>query len=343
MQCPSCQFENMPGSRLCARCGGMLGLATIAIDVHPPRAGRLSTRMPRLWSRFWFLRQTIANHFPSFRSVVGRLFSRFDNADFRIGTILRTIVPGWAHSYRGNRPRAIVFFVSFVALFIPAMVFFGTSLGSILIGLAFAMHVAAATDAMVGQFATLGGRALFAVACAAVLGLGIYGPTGRLISRYAIPIQLNQNVLPFAAGEVLWYDPSAQIQPGDYVLYRVPETAIAGQFNGHHARYEFRNQWINRVVALAGQHVTFKARTLYVDGVPSVWQPTVGEWSDFESDFKVPAGNFFIPPDSLIPTTAEIRESAWHHLCLVPEANMVGRIFFRSQPLWRMSRITGSD
>jgi hypothetical protein len=321
----------------------MLGLASMAIDVNPPRARRLSARMPGLWSRFWFLRQAIAYHFPSFRSVFQRLFSRFDDADFRIGTILRAIVPGWAHSYRGNRPRAVIFFVSFFALFIPALLFFGTSLGSILIGLAFAMHVAASSDALVGQFATIGSRVLFALGCAVVLGLGIYEPVARLVSHHAIPIQVNQNVPPFAAGEVLWYSPSAQAEPGDYVLYRVPETAVAGQINGHHARYEFRNQWINRVVALAGQHVIFKARQLYVDGALSAWQPTVGEWSDFESDFKVPAGNLFIPPDSLIPTAAEIREAAWHHLCLVPESNIVGRIFFRSQPLWRMSRIKGSD
>ncbi len=143
MQCPSCQFENMPGSGRCARCGGFLALATAAIDVNPPRATRLSRRMPRLWGRFWSLRRTWANIQTSLTQPIQQLFSRFENTDFRLGTIVRTIVPGWAQRFRGNNPRAIVFFVSYLALLLPALLFLGTGLGSILLGLAFGMHVAA--------------------------------------------------------------------------------------------------------------------------------------------------------------------------------------------------------
>ena len=49
MQCSNCQFQNMPGVQTCGRCGASLQLASLAIDVHPPRAGRAAKR----WRR-WF-------------------------------------------------------------------------------------------------------------------------------------------------------------------------------------------------------------------------------------------------------------------------------------------------
>ena len=36
-------FENMPGVQTCGRCGASLQLASLAIDVHPPRAGRAAS------------------------------------------------------------------------------------------------------------------------------------------------------------------------------------------------------------------------------------------------------------------------------------------------------------
>ena len=49
MQCSNCQFQNMPGVQTCGRCGASLQLASLAIDVHPPRASRAAKR----WRR-WF-------------------------------------------------------------------------------------------------------------------------------------------------------------------------------------------------------------------------------------------------------------------------------------------------
>jgi hypothetical protein len=340
MQCPSCQFENMPGSSRCARCGGLLALAAAAIDVHPPRASQLSRKIPGLWTRIWWLRRAWGNFQPSLMRPLRQLVSRFDDTDFRLGTILRTIIPGWAHSYRRNRPRAIVFFFGFLALFIPGVLFLGTSLGSILLGLAFAWHVAAASDALVGRFATIGDRFVFAIGCAAVLGFALYLPAGGCLSRVAVPIQINQTIPPFAAGEVLWYNPSANVEPGDYVLYQIPDTSLGGAMNGHNARYFFRNQWINRVVAVAGQRVRLKKRQLYVDGMLSPWQPRLGDWGDFEFDTTLPGDTVLIPPDALVPTGARMTESAWRRLSFVSRFSIDGPIFLRSHPLWRFSRIT---
>lgn len=340
MQCPSCQFENMPGSGRCARCGGFLALATAAIDVNPPRATRLSRRMPRMWGRFWSLRRSWANIRSSLTRPIEQLFSRFENSDFRLGTIVRAIVPGWAHRFRGNSPRAIVFFVSYLALLLPALLYLGTGLGSVLLGLAFGMHVAAASDGLVSRFARMGDRLIFTFACAAILALVLYIPIGRLVARVAIPIQLNHSVEPFLAGDVLWYKPAAQIAPGDVVLYSVPETTITGYNN--HTRYVFRDRSINRVAASGGQRVQWKDGKLIVDGDISPWQ-FAKMWGGETFEFVVPNDRVFIPPDSLATEGAALNAAAFQRLSLVPRSSVDGRIFFRSHPLWRISTITGAE
>src|SRR3954452_19475404 len=40
MQCSNCQFENIPGSEACGRCGSSLRVGTLVMDVNPPRAPR---------------------------------------------------------------------------------------------------------------------------------------------------------------------------------------------------------------------------------------------------------------------------------------------------------------
>src|SRR4051812_12976476 len=48
MQCSSCGFENMPGSDACGRCGSSLRLATMVMDVQPPRAGKITKKLRRV-------------------------------------------------------------------------------------------------------------------------------------------------------------------------------------------------------------------------------------------------------------------------------------------------------
>ena len=51
MQCPCCQFENMPGLASCGRCGSVLDLNLVAIDVNPPRASRVAKGVRRVVPR----------------------------------------------------------------------------------------------------------------------------------------------------------------------------------------------------------------------------------------------------------------------------------------------------
>jgi hypothetical protein len=329
----------MPGSGRCARCGGMIALATAAIDVHPPRASRISRRVPRLWGRFWTFRQTLGNYHAALIRPLEQLFTRFNDTDFSLGTMFRCIVPGWAHRHRGNRYRARLFFLGYLALLLPGLIFLGTTLGSMLLGLAFATHVASASDALVGRFATVGDRLTFTFACAAALGLALYVPIGALASRVAVPIQIHQPILTFAEGDVLWYNPSARIALGDMVLYAVPETTLTGD----HTRYILQNRSINRVTAASGQSVRLANGQLFVDGQLSPWQSPAESWMSIETEFKVPQGHVFIPPNGLIPGAARFNVETLQRLGVVLQSSVYGRIFFRSQPLWRISTIHGIE
>lgn len=332
MQCPSCEFQNMPGSGRCARCGASLALASATIDVIPPRAGRLQRRLPQ----FWGLRRVWANFLQSASRPLASTFSKFDDVRFDLGTMLRVVIPGWAHAYRGKRERGLLFLATYLLLLLPSLILLGTSLGSMLLGLAFGVHVMSAVDAMVGYFSDFAARVAFSLfASMGIFGL-VYFPIGYLVSRVATPIQITQMVPGFEQGDVLWYNRSAQIRPGDLVYYEIPPMTINGRLaDGHAVNYVFRDRWINRVAAVAGQTVEWRDGQLQVDGVP--WE--LGGRAEFPSAFVVPANQVVIPPETLVPAGMQITAEQWRSLSVIPTSRIEGRVFFRSAPLWRISRV----
>jgi type IV secretory pathway protease TraF len=317
----------------------MMALAAAAIDVHPPRAGKFSKSMPNLWGRFWNFRRVVEDIRGRMAQPFRQLFDRFDDVDFSLGTTVRCIIPGWAHAHRGNKYRGRLFLLIYLALLTGGIVFFGTSLGSILIGLAFATHVASASDALVGRYATVSDRLSFVAVCAACLALVMYVPVGLTISRVAIPIQINRPISVFAEGDVVWYNQSAIVQPNDFVLYTIPNTTLTGTNN--HTRYILQNQTISRVVAIEGQRVQVKDGKLYVDDVLNSAAPSPEVFTGLDTGWAVPEGQAFIISQDLIPPGARLNPAEWRRLTLIPRANILGRVFLRTQPLWRFSTSNG--
>jgi hypothetical protein len=162
MQCASCRFENMPGVGACGRCGSPLGLNTLAIDVHPPRASTWSKRLRR-WRRpfsaaYYRAREIGERHW----------FENMEDAQLLgapFGILLRMLIPGWAHIHLGHRRRGLLFHGLWLALVVFAVVSFylalsgialyqrmnvhqlndrwgGLSLAGMFLGLAFSVHLA---------------------------------------------------------------------------------------------------------------------------------------------------------------------------------------------------------
>jgi hypothetical protein len=313
-----------------------LALASAAIDVHPPRANFFSRNFPR----FWGLRQAWGRFNLRLDFPFTRLFERFTDTNLRLGTIVRSLVPGWAHFHRGNPGRALLFFCGYMMLLLPAIVLAGTYAGSMLLGTAFALHVAASSDALVGRFATFADRLAFTGLCGLAIVLALYLPAGWLISRVATPIRINHNLLPYQEGDVLWYNRSAALSTGDLVLYEIPPTSVRGRTEaGHAANFTFRDQWINRVLAVPGQQISWDKGQLLVDGIPSLWQPNLGLHSNLSEAFVVPDDHFLIAAGNLVPAGAQLDSATWRRLCVVPRSSIQGRVYFRSLPLDRMSML----
>jgi len=334
MQCPSCQFENMPGSGRCARCGASLALATAAIDVHPPRAGRLSRLSPPLWRLWYAVGRMGAKVSPALTAAFA---SRAAITNFDLPTLLRCIIPGWPQYHRGDRPVAAVYFVGYLSLLLPGIIFAGTWLGSLLLGLAGAMHIVAVCDAVVSAFATPSDRIAFTLVCGLVLCFAVYLPVGWLISRVATPISINMTIPPFQQGEVLWYTRVATPSPGDLVLYTMPRVTAAGRMFGGNANYVFQGQWIGRVMAMSGQNVSVDKGRWLVDGMSNKWQPTDSPMLTEGTSWVVPDGHAFIFPEGLVPGGAQLDLGTLQQLYVVPVARIAGRLYFRSSPLSQLS------
>jgi hypothetical protein len=144
MQCPNCGFENMPGNEGCVRCGTSLKLATMTLDVNPPRAGKLSKKMR--WATPGFLRphSLIRRVGRQAREEAAETIGRFSPG--RRPMVWRSVIPGWAHLYDGQSIRGHMFLYAWLALGGLGILLFGSTVGSMALGLAMAVHIISIFD-----------------------------------------------------------------------------------------------------------------------------------------------------------------------------------------------------
>ena len=334
MQCCSCQFENMPGSEKCARCGASLVLATAAIDVHPPRASGWSRSLPRVWTmrRVWY----------QFRDYVsagfGKIASGVNATSFDTRTCLQAVIPGLVQIRRGDTARGRIFFLSYVAFIASGTALTGTAFGGVLLGLAFSVHLTSIVDALVTKFASLRDRIGFSVLCGLLLFLVVYLPIGWCVSRIATPIQLLAEMGPFQNGDVVWYNRSSLPSNGSIVLYNVPAARITGRTErGQAAQYQVEGLRINRIVATGGQTTSWKDGKLYVDGRESPWQPKAGPHLATGTSYDVPNGYYYIPAEDLLPNHVRLSSARWQRFSAVRADRVVGIVRFRSWPISRVA------
>jgi hypothetical protein len=334
MQCSNCQFQNIPGVQACGRCGASLQLASSAIDVHPPRASRAAK-----WWRRWF---PITRYWNRFRAA--GVFARVRISGWptdlqRPGVLLRMIVPGWAQRCTGRTVRARWMFGCYLGLLLSGLLFIGTALGWLLLGLAVSFHAASILDIVATSVFNFGQRLIYTGVAILMLTIIVYYPAGRLLALVASPQQFNVAAPPFAAGDVLlvnsyayrWSDP----QPGDVVHYRLPAQDVQGRLpDGHAAVYRLQGDRIDRILAKAGQKVTCSQGELLVDGQPSPWLPLGSQPLPDALDITVPEDSYLI-----FPSTGPLPLTVWQIASIVHRGQISGRVYWRNQPLWRFGPI----
>jgi hypothetical protein len=337
MQCRSCHFENMPGSRNCARCGALVELSSLVLDVCPPRAGAGVKR----------LRRVLPYHRapPGLRSITDGLLRQLRPANGGLeltwSDVWRLIVPGWTQRRMGNVARGRAFSAGFLMAGALAVLLPGTTLGAFALGTAVAVHVSSIIDAVFSATNDLRGRVTYACLYVALVGVVVYLPLAVLGNGLASPRQVALDQPPVRAGQVVLTSPwLLALRPpaaGDLVLYRIPALRVAGRTAlGFPAQIVFQGERIGRVLALPGQHVLVRQGTLIVDGQSQgdAWRELLPEE---DLDLTVPAGHYLIAPATIPERHAPLRAEQWQRLGLVPSGNVLARVYARTFPPWRLS------
>lgn len=325
MQCTNCQFQNMPGSEICGRCGTSLMLSTATLDVHPPRAGAVTKRF--------------RNAVPVTRAYHGAVRAMADLGAVRqvmptiagLPQILRSIVPGWAHFHADLRWLGHAFLWGFLVFFIPGMLHFGSSTGSILLGLAFSVHSTAVLDIVMRSYnyVSFTERMSCSVAVTILLALLIYYPAGRFITRIMEPHTIESSFGPFRRGDVVFVSHWTKIKPGKMVLYTPVE--VQADITSHQRRERnytvFRGTRIDRVLAGPGDEIVWEAGRLTVNGRASAWRPLDASRAPARLAFNVPPRHLFILPTGGVSVPLVEDLDSWEKLSLVPMENVVGHAY----------------
>jgi hypothetical protein len=340
MQCRNCQFENMPGVPVCGRCGTSLRLATAVLDVHPPRAMPWRKRLRRfLPTRKSYPRPVETPRDPQQR---GRLFAwrdlRLPLPEWRL--VWRLIVPGWAHFACGQVRRGRLFLGIYLALLGLALLFAGTTLGSIFLGLAFSAHASAALDILYQYWGEWRTRIVGAAVVMAVLGIALYWPAGWFVTRFADPQMLGDVAAPFQPGDAVlcnqWAYLRSAPKAGDVVRYQFPRAGTTMTVRGIQGNVRTREgDGIDRILAAPGDEVRWEDGELVVNGQASPWKPLNPERVPPLS-LTVPPGCYLILPSVAPFFTSKTQLSLWKTFSLVPESHILGKVYVRHQPLWRL-------
>ncbi|NLY00784.1 MAG: hypothetical protein GXY83_32210 [Rhodopirellula sp.] len=332
MQCPSCQFQNMPGVAVCGQCGSRLQLSGVAIAVHPPRAGRWEKRFHR-WlpigryhALFDQLRAAVSAATPDLEAEIGR------------GALLRIVVPGWPQIFAGQTARGRLFFALYLATLLGGLLFAGTPVGGILLGLALATHASSILDVVYRGTHDTPSRIVYSAAFLLLVGIAVYLPVTWAVTRVALPRRILQDVPPFAAGDVVLCNQiayrSGPADVGDVVLYLPPQLRFQ-RLERYMAYYQFAGERIDRVLARGGQRVEWRQRRLWVDGVPMPWTPLNPDVLPPQLNLTVPAGSLLILPTTGLPQNFSPTAAEWQQLGVVPAGSVLARVYLRYQPLSR--------
>lgn len=338
MQCPSCKFNNMPGTTHCGRCASILDANTIAIDVHPPRASASAKRMRKV------VRGLSINRVgDTAQCLRGELAESLHRRGFQhppLPAVPRMIVPGWALIHVGERIRGWAFFGLAAIMVCLGFLFLGSVFGNVCLGIAFGVHVGSCVSFL--RQGGFGQRDAASLGLIVVVGLlALYVPAGWLISQFATPITMNIAATPFAHNDVLLLNQRAFAvtppRPGDIVLHHV--TARQLRLPGPIPYFVREGQTIDRILANGGDEVRWENSKLWVNNRETDLQPLNPSRLPDKLTWNVPAEHVLIVPTASVAIQYPPPPEFWQQLSYVPVNNVVGRVYFRTYPPSRWGRI----
>lgn len=337
VECPNCNFQNVPGLRACARCQSLLELSCVSID--PPRAADVI--LP-LSVRHAATRASISLRDACF--VVTRKTGTIFHPDVDMAALTRSIIPGWGHYHLGHKWFGWLIACIWLGLAVLTLLLMGGPSGRVMYFLLVGWHGLAISLILAkplnGQ--TLPRRAVTGLLMYALLNLAIYLPARWLIQGVASPF----SATGIADGGLLrdgdtvvqtgrWNRPRT-FHPGDVVIYEIKPIAEYGA-------YIRGGTGIDRIVAGPGDLVTSNGTSLFVnrlridaDHAPLRRPPTL-------QPFQVTLGHdqYFIVPslfDIQGQQTARFQDLLVR-ASVVSQEQISGKVLFRSRPWSRFGPI----
>ena len=334
MQCPNCQFENMPGTMHCARCSMSMQMGAAVLSIEPPRAGAWRKRLRRhIRYRQGYYRVRDAG-VTALHSVGHELTRRTHIFLPTTGVLLRMIVPGWAHFHLGHRARGHLLLSCYLLMLLMSLVTFGSTLSGVALGLLFAVHTAAVIDLLMHTDESATGRFLFTAGIMAVLFFVLYAPAGYFVTSIVGARQIRQSAPPFEAGDVVVFNPRAYRSEspsvGDVVVYWMNGTSGPGYMRQ-------AGESIDRIVAGPGSVMRWENGRLTVDGKLAEVLPLNPAGIPSGMTAEVPPGHY-----GILPSTGNWRGMAadprlWTDACTVPKNMIRGKVYLRHYPWSRWS------
>ena len=181
MQCNNCQFENIPGVHACGRCGASLQLASLMVDVHPPRTAgaKLAAAVVSHPSLLVPPPLRAERHAPEDKRLARRLANprgapAHDRS--RLGATLHGACPA------GHAAVRRLFRLAPLGLAVPRH-----RLGLAAVGLRIALHAASLMDIVAADVLDGRQRLIYTGIAMTLLLTLVYVPLGRLLARVASP------------------------------------------------------------------------------------------------------------------------------------------------------------
>ncbi len=270
MQCPACQFENLPGLTECARCGSSLVLDTVSVE--PPRAGRLhlATNVSRVRGRMGLAVASIAAPIsPMTNRVLSWLRVQIP-APVSGRALAWSLLPGFGQLMCGRRRLGQILLGVWCLCVLLAMIFVSPGWSWFFLGLAVSAHATGILAVFATQlvFERILSRLLFGLVIYVVLMLVVYVPTTDLLATtIARPVQLNDIISTPALqrGDVILLTGSLfhdnQYKRGDVVAYLIPNVGGNGVVVN-------AGLSVDRIIGVPGDTVVINADAILVNGTP---------------------------------------------------------------------------
>lgn len=308
MKCPSCGFENMPGTAFCGRCRAQLQMTGPVPPeaIMPPRAGA-----KKRFRRLSYLLNRMAEQTPAWRisTRIREIPARFSLPDVSIPAhdaraMLFSLVPGLGHALTRRFKEGAWFFLSWIAALAGLLHFIaGGFLSALFFAAVIGIHAGAIchagrvhAESMLQWARTMSGILM-------ITG-GMYF-TGHFV--------LHQHVGFVSASTDL---PSLEAQTGDTLIFRKQSMETndlfqnrwivfqiirgrldAFQINGYHYSINLADVAVGQILGLPGDQVVIGPEGIFVNDLfyPAGDLP-VGQLSfpDKEIVMSIPKGRVFV-------------------------------------------------